>query len=193
MKLRKLTILTLTILLLGCGQAENAKEDVTQASDVQTTNDEQTTATDNTPVLTFEANTIEGEAVTSDIFTDSKLTMLNVWATYCSPCLNEMPDLGEIANSYDKEEFQMYGIISDVQDGDTEMMETANQLIAETKADYPHLVLSESLYTNLLSGVTSVPTTFFVNRDGEVLGYLVGAQSKEAWESIINELLEDVK
>lgn len=176
MKIKKLTILALSLLLLGCGQAEKIEEH-----------------SDNTPILTFEANTIEGEAVTSDIFADSKLTMLNVWATYCSPCLNEMPDLGEIANSYDKAEFQMYGIVSDVQEGDTKMMETANELIEETKADYPHLVLSESLYTNLLSGVTSVPTTFFVNQDGEVLGYLVGAQSKEAWENIINELLEDSK
>lgn len=47
--------------------------------------------------LTFTAKTVDGEEMTSEILADSKLTMLNIWATYCNPCLEEMPYLGEIA------------------------------------------------------------------------------------------------
>lgn len=141
-------------------------------------------------VLTFESFTIGGEPLTSECFSQSKLTMVNVWATYCSPCIEEMPYLSEIAASYDSTDFQIIGIISDVDvNAKKETMELAKELITQTGADYPHLLLSESLYNNLLSSISAVPTSFFVNQEGEVLGYLVGAYSKEDWEEIINELL----
>lgn len=145
-------------------------------------------------ILTFEASTIEGDQVTSDLFANSKLTMINIWATYCNPCLNEMPDLGEIAASYDPEIFQMYGIISDVVEGDSsDTIEEAKTLINETHADYPHLLLNQSLYSKLVSGMDSVPTTIFVNRQSEILGYLVGAQTKETWVAIIEDLLSQLE
>lgn len=198
MKLKSLPILLTILLLTGCaaGQADTAQE-----SQVQTETSRESTGGENTQadasqepyIVTFEAATIEGEPFTSDCFADSKLTMINVWATYCNPCLSEMPDLGEIANAYDKAEFQMIGIISDVTEDTEEGIATAKELIAETNADYPHLLLNQSLYTNLVGGVSAVPTTFFVNQKGEALGYLTGAQSKEAWESLINELLAEIE
>ena len=51
--------------------------------------------------VAFEAKDMEGNEVTSGVFAESKLTMINVWATYCNPCLNEMPDLGELSGEYD--------------------------------------------------------------------------------------------
>ena len=72
-------------------------------------------------------------------------------------------------------------------------MEYAAELITQTGANYPHIPLNQSLYSNLVGGVDSVPTTFFVNQKGEVLGYVLGAQSKEAWEEIINSLLVEIE
>ena len=57
----------------------------------------------------FEAKTLDGEDVTQEIFGQSKLTMINIWGTFCGPCIQEMPDLGEISRSYDSGEFQMIG------------------------------------------------------------------------------------
>lgn len=220
MKKKIWILLAAGVLFAGCGQNSNVAseeknvdvtanvqeteigtqeiEDKAQEGKGATQNTEETMAESETEaepyILSFEATTIDGEPLTSDCFADSKLTMINVWATYCNPCLNEMPDLGEIANSYDASEFQIIGIISDVmadsEDGD---IENAKDLIAQTKADYPHVLLNESLYSNLVGGVDSVPTTFFVNQKGEMLGYVIGAQSKESWEEIIHELLEKVE
>lgn len=177
-------LLSVIMLLAGCGRATEPIPGV----------EDQTQSQQEAYVLEFEAVTTEGEAVTSACLEDSKLTMLNVWATYCSPCLEEMPYLGEIAGSYETSEFQMIGIVSDVMEGgEQEMLEEARNLIAQTGADYPHLLMNESLYSNLLSSVTAVPTTFFVNQKGEVLGYLVGAYAKEDWEEIIHELLATVE
>ena len=168
-------------------QAESSGEELTAEQDAQEESEE-------TYVLTFEASTIDGEALIAECFGDSKLTMINVWATYCNPCLNEMPDLGEIAASYDTADFQILGIISDVMDeSGEEDIEYAKELINQTGANYPHLLLNESLYSNLVGAVSSVPTTFFVNQEGEVLGYVVGAKSKGDWEAIINELLAEMQ
>ncbi len=216
MKLKKLMIpLLLTgILLAGCSPK---KEDAAMLEEKTSVNEEGTefstteeilstegtaltedNASENTEtepyILTFEAETTEGEKITSECFTNSKITMINIWATYCNPCLSEMPDLGEIAAAYDTSEFQLIGIVSDVAEGDSEdNIAYAKELILETNANYPHLLLSQSLYSNLVGAVSSVPTTFFVNQHGEVLGYITGAMDKASWEEIINGLLEETK
>lgn len=181
---RKILIMMLLLVMLasGCGKnnSENSGYVVKKSSDI-------------VDVILFESITTEGESISSEIFNNSKITMINVWATYCNPCLNEMPDLGEIAADYNETEFQVLGIVSDVSvKSSSNDIEYVNELIEETKADYPHLLLSESLYSNLVSNVDAVPTTFFVNQDGEILKYVVGANSKNAWEKIIDELLEEI-
>ena len=187
MKYKALLLLLLILCLVGCGAATNSETSATS----ETAATENTAETEEPYILTFTAPTIDGEEMTSDIFAGSKLTMINVWATYCSPCLSEMPDLGQIAASYDKADFQLIGIVSDVSDTSSEKdVQNAKDLITETQANYPHLLLNEDLYMNLVGGVDSVPTTFFVNDKSEVLGYVIGARDKESWVALIDELLQ---
>lgn len=139
--------------------------------------------------ITFEGTDLEGNPVSQDIFSQSKLTMVNVWATYCNPCLNEMPGLGELAAEYDGSEFQLIGIVSDVREGDDQTL--VENLVQETGADYPHLLANDSIDQALLSGVSAVPTTFFFDREGAYLGGTVGSAEKSDWEELIHELLEE--
>ena len=201
MKKRLLLLLLAGLLLTGCGNDGKASDTSGNTNGSETGSESGTESeggtesdTEQEPyVLVFEAKTIDGEAMTSDIFAQSKLTMLNVWATYCSPCINEMPDLGEIGREYDKSEFQIVGIICDVMEISTEDEKAkARDIIEQTKADYPHLLLNDALYYNMVGASSSVPTTYFFNEKGELLGYLVGAQSKENWESIIDGLLDEL-
>ncbi len=141
--------------------------------------------------IVFEAQDMEGNAVSSEIFSEAKLTMVNVWATYCNPCLREMPGLGELAGEYASDEFQIVGVISDVLEGsDQRTLDYAADLVEQTSADYTHLLLNESLYYALLTDVSAVPTTFFIDEDGVILDTVVGSMEKSAWEEKINELLE---
>lgn len=142
--------------------------------------------------VVFEGQDLEGNAVSSDIFSDTKLTMVNVWATYCNPCLSEMPGLGELAGEYDSGDFRIIGIVSDVQEGaGEEGVELATYLVEQTGADYPHLLLNESLYYGLLTDVSAVPTTFFIDGEGNILDTVVGAQDKAGWKEKIDGLLEE--
>lgn len=146
---------------------------------------------ESTVSVAFEARDMEGNTVSSDIFSQTRLTMINVWATYCNPCLREMPDLGELAGEYEADEFRIVGVISDVMEGsDQKTLDYAADLVEQTGADYPHLLLNESLYYALLTDVAAVPTTFFIDENGVILDTVVGSMKKSAWEEKINGLLE---
>lgn len=137
---------------------------------------------------TLEVTSMDWDTFVSDILPQSKLTMVNVWATYCGPCLNEMPGLGELAAEYEPKEFQIIGIVSDVLEGGDPTL--AKSLIQQTGADYTHLLLNESIYYALLTDVSAVPTTFFLDEDGTVIETVVGAMEKSRWEELIHEFLE---
>ena len=142
--------------------------------------------------IVFTCQDMNGNSVSETVFSESKLTMVNVWATYCNPCLREMPGLGELAGEYETGEFQIIGIISDVMEGaDAATVDNAAALIEMTGADYTHLLLNESVFYAFLTDVTAVPTTFFVNENGEVVDTVIGAMEKTAWEEKINALLEN--
>lgn len=184
----------------GAESAEEVTEETAESSATEATketaesgaagNDTAEKSGDMSPQITFEGVDINGNEISSDVFAESKLTMVNVWATYCNPCLREMPGLGELAAEYDAGEFQIIGIISDVlEESDEDMMQLAVGLIEQTGADYPHLLLNESVYYALLTDVSAVPTTFFVDEKGVVLDIVIGSMEKAAWEEKISELL----
>ena len=139
--------------------------------------------------ITFEGTDLEGNTVSEDVFTQSKLTMVNVWATYCNPCLREMPGLGELAAEYDGSEFQIIGIVSDVREGEDQAL--VESLVQQTGANYPHLLLNDSINNAFMGSVSGVPTTFFFDGEGMYLGGVVGSAEKSEWEELIHGLLEE--
>ena len=139
----------------------------------------------------FSSKTMDGEDVTEEIFANADLTMVNIWGTYCGPCIAEMPDLGEISREYADKGFQMIGMLCDV----TEPKDAdAVEIIEKTEADYTHLIASDDLIMNALQYVSSVPTTVFVDKNGYLVGEVYsGARDKETWELLINQKLVEVQ
>lgn len=145
----------------------------------------------------FNANDINGNAVDQSIFSDYKLTMVNVWATFCSPCIAEMPELAQLHSDYADKGFQVVGIVVDAADNSgsiiADMVDTAKDVISQTGADYLHLLPSSDLINRLLYEIAAVPTTIFVDAGGNQIGEtIVGSHSGEEWASIIDELLKEV-
>ncbi len=153
--------------------------------------------TENPGVLSsFTATDLNGTKIDESLLADYDLTMVNVWATFCGPCLREMPDLGELAAEYESQGVRIVGMISDVLDSngniDSKQVATAKDIVAQTKADYIHILPSEDLF-GLLSQIQSVPTTFFVDKDGNQVGKAyIGSRSKADWKTIIDETLAEV-
>nr|WP_294853514.1 TlpA disulfide reductase family protein [uncultured Oscillibacter sp.] len=143
----------------------------------------------------FAAWDLNGVPVDQRIFADDKLTLINIWATFCGPCLREMPDLGQLAADYADRGVQVVGIVVDIPQTSgafsPDMVQTARDLVEQTGANYLHLLPSADLIAAKLSGVSSVPETIFVNDKGELVGQsYVGARSGEEWSKIIDSLLE---
>ncbi len=144
----------------------------------------------------FTATELYGTKVDESALADYELTMVNVWATFCGPCLREMPDLGELAAEYQSRGVRIVGMISDVLDSsgniDATQVATAKDIVTQTNADYLHILPSYYLL-GLVSQIQSVPTTFFVDKDGNQVGKAyVGSRSKEDWKTIIDETLAEV-
>lgn len=192
--------LLIVSLLAGCGnEKEPSQPSAEQAQPQQTEEAQPSTEQPQAQegiFQTMQMTDFDGNEVDKSLFEGHRLTMVNIWATFCNPCLSEMPELGELAAEYAKEEggVQIIGICTDITDlsGNTtqEAVDGAKQIVEMTGAAYPHLIPNDEFMAFLMQEVPGVPTTFFVDENGEVIGdEVVGAKSKDAWQQEIESLL----
>ncbi|MGI6079422.1 MAG: TlpA family protein disulfide reductase [Candidatus Avilachnospira sp.] len=202
----------LSALMLGACSGENGAEETEAAEAIESTDSAENEAdkeaeTPDFVAMAFESFKVKelyGEELTQDIFKDADLTMVNLWGTFCGPCINEMPELGELSEELKAEgRAQIIGIPLDVITidendaivADDEMVEKAKKIVEETGAEYTHLI-PEGDFGMLIIGSGAaqyVPTTFFVDSEGKLVGDpVVGAKDKNAWTEIINERLAEV-
>ena len=182
-----LLALSLILLLSACGVQPSSAASTAEPSEASAS------------LASFTALDLDGNEADESIFADYDLTMINIWATFCGPCLREMPDLGELASEYSDKGLRIVGIVADVQlkaDGsfDSDSVETARDLVSETGADYLHLLPSADLVAAKLGKVNAVPETIFVDSEGKLVGEsYIGSRSKGDWAAIIDELLLEVQ
>ena len=145
----------------------------------------------------FQATDLEGEAVDESILAEAKLTMVNVWATYCPSCIDCLPDLAVLQETYAEAGLKVMGIISDTVDPNLqplpEQLETARKLLEDSSASYLQLIPSADLVYLVLYQIQYIPTTFFVDSQGRQVGTaFVGARELEDWQEIVEEYLAEV-
>lgn len=183
-----LSVIMFTLIFTSCGKSEAENEPTSVGGEI----------TQNSGVLSdFTTTDIDGKTVNQSVFKGKKLTMVNIWATFCGPCINEMPDLGKISEDYADKGFQIIGIPVDVVDYygniDESQVELAKDIIDETGAVYLHILPSASLNQAKLSQVTSVPETIFVDESGNQVGEsYIGSRSMAQWKEIIDGLMENM-
>ena len=133
---------------------------------------------------------MEGNEVTQEIFADYDMTMINVWATWCGYCIDEMPAFADLKNSL-PENVNLITVCSDA----SEETELTNKILSASNANFQTLIPTEDMYSQLLGYAYSFPTTFFVNSEGQLLVQpVVGVPDLEdpagAYLKIINAILE---
>ena len=143
----------------------------------------------------FTASGLNGTEYTETVLSGYDVNMINIWATYCGPCIREMPDLGELADEYKDRGVQIIGIVSDAVtfDGkiDDGQVALALEIVDETGADYTHMIAGDGFNT-LMSRIYAVPTTIFVDGNGSQIGEIhVGSMDKAGWAAVIDEILNE--
>ena len=154
-------ILVLTMLMVSaCGNSTSKNIDADSNTEIQSTQIESSANK-----VTFTSTDINGNTISSnDLFNKYKLTMVNIWATFCGPCLREMPELEELSKKFNKEGYGLIGIIAD---SDTSIDE-AKAIIKDMQISYPNVCINSDIDKALPTQV--VPTTYFVDNEGNIVG-----------------------
>ena len=145
----------------------------------------------------FSMEDMEGNTYTQDMFSDYSLTMVNVFTTWCTPCINEIPDLEKLRNEMADQGVNVVGIALDAIDAtgsaDGEAVEKAKLLAEQTGVTYPFLIPDAGYLNGRLMGINAVPETFFVDKDGNIVGETyTGSRSLDEWKSVVEQELQGV-
>jgi thiol-disulfide isomerase/thioredoxin len=112
-----------------------------------------------------------------------KAVLLNFWATYCGPCKIEMPWFVELQKEYGPQGFQIVGVTMD----DASKEEIA-KFTNDMGVNYPILLGQDSVAMSY-GGVSVLPTTFFLDRDGKLIAREFGLQSRSVFVDHIKKAL----
>ena len=150
-----------------------------------------------TDLSNLQTKDIDGKEFSSKDFANYDLTMVNVFATWCSPCVQEIPDLAEIQKEMKDKGINIVGVVTDTMDQtgeNQEALEKAKLIRERSKAEYPFLIPDQSNFNGRLSGIQAFPETFFVDKKGQIVGETYsGSHNKKAWLEIIEKELAKVK
>jgi len=142
-------------------------------------------------LMNFTAKTLGGEDIDGSYFGAHKLTMVNFWATWCGPCVSEMPDIAALHTEYADKGFAVLGVL--VWDEGSE--KSALDFLTSSGISYPVVAYDTvPLFTEIAGTQQAIPFTAFYNSMGEQVGDLyVGSRSKADWANLIDELLLQVE
>jgi cytochrome c biogenesis protein CcmG/thiol:disulfide interchange protein DsbE len=112
-----------------------------------------------------------------------KPTVINFFATWCPPCREETPGFVEVYNRHKEKGFELIGISLD-----TETRENLPGFLMSNKIGY-RILFGDLATARAYGGVSSIPTTFFVGKDGEIKNVHVGYMDKDAFDKEVQKLL----
>ena len=136
--------------------------------------------------LHFTTTDINGNTVTSEeLFGSHEITMLNVWASWCGPCIGELQELEAINNRLAGKDCAVVGLLYDGDDSDA--VETARQIMREKGVTYT-VILPPDNFDEIIE-INAFPTTFFVGKDTALTGSPVIGAQVDVYESAIDGLL----
>jgi hypothetical protein len=140
---------------------------------------------------------IEGKEFSSKDFANYDLTMVNVFATWCTACVQEIPALAEVQKEMQPKGVNIVGVVTDTVDDtgeNQEALEKAKLIMEKTGANYSFLMPDKSNFNGRLNGIQALPETFFVDKNGQIVGESYsGSHNKKDWTEIIEKELARVK
>lgn len=186
--------------------AEEESSDIEEASDMEEESSDMAESQEtpvNVPQSSQAADPTEPETIPAPDFTltdqfgnehslsdyAGKTIFLNFWATWCSPCRREMPDIQQLYEDYgcNEEDLVVLGVAGP-NIGREGGVEDITAFLEENEFDFPVLMDEDGLLFYQYA-IQSFPTTFMITKEGNVFGYVPGAMSREIMDSIIDQTM----
>lgn len=141
----------------------------------------------------FEGKDLDGNEVkSSTLFAGNTVTVVNFWFTTCSPCVGEIPELEALNKKLSEKGGAVVGINSFTLDGDKTAISEAKDILTKKGASYKNIWFeSKSEAGKFTSGLYSYPTTYVVDKNGNIVGEpIVGAITGKKQADMLNKLID---
>jgi peroxiredoxin len=126
---------------------------------------------------------LDGREVSSDQF-KGKVVVLDFWATWCGPCIGEIPGYVELQKKYGKDGLVIIGALSH----DRNTAAQVKDFAAKHGMNY-QIVVSDDTIEEAFGGFEAIPTTFLINRSGRIVHQKTGALPHEEYEKLVQQAL----
>ena len=189
-------LLTTAILLSGCGKATTNEKSSSSTGDAVSVDNSSSTDTVSAygfpaQMPSFTAKDLDGNTVTESIFSEKDLTVINIWGTFCPPCIGEMPELGEWAREM-PDNVQLIGLVSDISgDDDTEHHDLAVEILEKADADFLQIIANQD-FMPIMQYIIGVPTTLFVDKEGNIVGDPIIGASVDEYKQFVEDYLNEL-
>ncbi len=134
----------------------------------------------------FAGKSLTGKDVSpSSLNSEGKFVMLDFWASWCGPCMVELPNVVELYKNFRSDKFEILSVSLDTED----TLEKLNEVITSYGIDYPVIYEGGGWETRLAKewGVRAIPATFLVSPDGRiVLRNIRGEEGLELVKRIVD-------
>ena len=174
----------------GCATKDAGTETAMTATAKPTATAVTATAKPTEEPVSFNAVTIGGESVDESIFSEHKVNFVHYWATWCGPCMGELPEFPELAKEYEGE-VGFFGIVDDATDESG--IAHAAQILEDTGIEFMNLQPFKEL-PSIFGLISGVPCTIIVDENGNPLTrQIVGAVGIDAYRGYLDKALENAQ
>ena len=172
----------------GCGSKPQENDSVDAATAGMTGGN----TADLTKFPSFQGKDLDGNDVnSSELFAKNTVTVVNFWFTTCNPCVGELGDLEALNKELAQKGGSVVGINSFTLDGDSKAISEAKGILDKKGITYKNLWFdSSSEAGKFTSGLYSFPTTYVVDKNGNIVGQVVGAITSAEQSKTLNALID---
>lgn len=179
-------LLLITVLLIGCSSDNQQQGGTTQPLEQLDASSAQLyPAQREAKARDFEVTLINDETFKLSDY-EGQVVLLNIWATWCAPCREETPDLQELYEEYQDEGLVILGVSVDEQ-GES----VVRPFIEEYDVSYPIVIDKNDVIMDKYGPTMGIPTTYIINKKGDLEYFAVGAVTNKELEPRIQTLLEE--
>ena len=142
----------------------------------------------------FEGKDLDGNPVTSELFKNNAVTVVNFWFSTCAPCIAELSELDELDQMLQEKGGAVIGINADTIGGDESMIMEAKSILEKKGAKYQNIYFpADSEAGKLTYSITAFPTTVVVDRNGNIVGEaILGGINNETQMKTLQAIIDEV-